>query len=128
MADRLYGVWNQRVVVDPRPGVAGFLSAEIVNRSAADGYTWMMLTSQLMVATAVYPNLKFNLDKDFDSASLIGTVPFVLAVSNELPVKTVRELIDLAKKSPLKYGSAGTGSTIPGNSILVFDVKLVSSP
>lgn len=111
LAERLYGAWGQRVVVDSRPGVAGILSADLVLRSPADGYTWMMLTSQLMVATAVYPNVKFNLDKDFASASLIGTVPFVLAVSNELPVKSVRELIDYAKKTPLKYGSAGTGAS-----------------
>ena len=111
LADRLYGAWGQRVVVDSRPGVAGVLSADLVLRAPADGYTWMMLTSQLMVATAVYPNVKFNLDQDFASASLIGTVPFVLAVSNELPVKTVRELIDHAKKTPLKYGSAGTGAS-----------------
>src|SRR5450759_4427542 len=111
LADRLYGAWGQRVVVDSRPGVAGILSADLVLRSPADGYTWMMLTSQLMVATAVYPNVKFNLDKDFVSISLIGSVPFVLVVNPELPAKSIRELIDLAKKTPLRYGSAGTGAT-----------------
>jgi tripartite-type tricarboxylate transporter receptor subunit TctC len=113
LADRLYGAWNQRVVVDSRPGVAGILSADLVLRSAADGYTWMMLTSQLMVATSVYPNVKFNLDKDFASISLIGTVPFVLVVNTEVPAKSIRELIDLAKKSnpSLRYGSAGTGAS-----------------
>lgn len=111
LAERLYGAWGQRVVVDSRPGVAGILSADLVLRSAPDGYTWMMLTSQLMVATAVYPNVKFNLDKDFASISLIGTVPFALVVNNELPAKSVRELIELAKSSPLRYGSAGTGAT-----------------
>jgi tripartite-type tricarboxylate transporter receptor subunit TctC len=111
LADRLYGAWGQRVVVDSRPGVAGILSADLVLRSPADGYTWMMLTSQLMVATAVYPNVKFNLDKDFVSISLIGSVPFVLVVNPELPAKSIRELIDLAKKTPLKYGSAGTGAS-----------------
>ncbi|MBI4192957.1 MAG: tripartite tricarboxylate transporter substrate binding protein [Betaproteobacteria bacterium] len=113
LAERLYGAWGQRVVVDSRPGVAGILSADLVLRSAPDGYTWMMLTSQLLVATAVYPNVKFNLGKDFASISLIGTVPFVLAVNPELPAKSIRELIELAKKTPgaLQYGSAGTGAT-----------------
>ena len=113
LADRLYGAWGQRVVVDPRPGVAGIMSADLVLRASPDGYTWMMLTSQLLVATAVYPDVKFSLEKDFASVSLIGTVPFVLVVNNELPAKSIRELIELAKKSPgvLKYGSAGTGAS-----------------
>jgi len=111
LADRLYGAWGQRVVVDSRPGVAGILSAELALRAAPDGYTWMMLTSQLFIATMVYPNVKFNLDKDFVSISLIGTVPFVLVVNPELPAKSIRELIEVAKKTPLRYGSAGAGAT-----------------
>jgi tripartite-type tricarboxylate transporter receptor subunit TctC len=111
LADRLYGAWSQRVVVDARPGVAGILSADLVLRTAADGYTWMMLTSQLLVATSVYPNVKFNLAKDFASISLIGTVPFVLVINNDMPAKSIRELIELAKKMPLQYGSAGTGAS-----------------
>src|ERR1700675_1671933 len=110
MADRLYGAWGQRIVVDPRPGVAGILSADIVTRSAADGYTWMMLTSQLLVATLVYSNHKVDLARDFASISLIGTVPYVLVV-NPSVARTIPELIEAAKKSPgtLSYGSAGTG-------------------
>jgi len=112
IADHLYNVWGQRVVVDPRVGVAGILSAEQTLRANPDGYTWMMLTSQLFVATSVYPNLKFDLDKDFVSISLVGLVPWVLVVNPQLPVKSVSELIAAAKKAPgkIRYGSAGTGS------------------
>ena len=112
-ADHLYGVWNQRVVVDSRPGVAGIISAELALRANPDGYTWMMLPSQLFVATSVYPNLKFDLDKDFDSIALIGTVPFVQMVNAKVPAKSIPELIALARKSPgkLRYGSAGAGAS-----------------
>jgi len=111
VAEHLYGAWGQRVVVDSRPGVAGAISAELALRSNPDGYTWLMLTSQLFVATAVYPDLKFNLDKDFVSMALVGVVPYVLMVNPQVPAKSVTELIALAKKSPgkLKYGSAGAG-------------------
>jgi tripartite-type tricarboxylate transporter receptor subunit TctC len=73
----------------------------------------MMLTSQLMVATSVYPNVKFDLDKDFTSVCLIGTVPFVQLINPDVPAKSIRELIDLAKKQPgtLRYGSAGAGAS-----------------
>lgn len=113
VADRLYQEWGQRIVVDSRPGVAGIISAELSLRAAPDGYTWMMLTSQLFVATSVYPNLKFNLDEDFVSIGLIGTVPFVQLINPDLPVKSIRELIELAKKKPgeLRYGSAGAGAS-----------------
>ena len=113
LAERLYKAWGQRVVVDSRPGVAGIISAEAASRANADGYTWMMLTSQLFVATSVYPDLKFNLDKDFLSIALIGTVPFVQMINPQVPAKSIPDLIALAKKSPgkLRYGSAGAGAS-----------------
>ncbi|HSN39527.1 MAG TPA: tripartite tricarboxylate transporter substrate binding protein [Burkholderiales bacterium] len=113
LSDRLYQSWNQRIVVDARPGAAGAISADLALHANPDGYTWMMLTSQLLVASQVLPNLKFDLAKDFQSISLIGTVPFVLLVNTKLPAKSLGELIALAKKSPgkLRYGSAGTGAS-----------------
>ena len=113
VGERLYQSWGQRIVVDSRPGVAGIISAELALRANPDGYTWMMLTSQLFVATSVYPDLKFNLDKDFVAIALIGTVPFVQMVNPQVPANSIQELIALAKKSPgkLRYGSAGTGAS-----------------
>src|SRR5262245_23190401 len=112
IADHLYGVWGQRVVVDTRAGVAGILSAELALRSERDGYTWLMLTSQLFVATSVFPDLKFDLDKDFDSVSLVGLVPWVVTINPQLGANSISDLIALAKKSPgkLRYGSGGPGS------------------
>ncbi len=109
LSERLYRSWNQRIVVDARPGVAGALSAEIVARAPADGYTWLMMTSQLFIATKVYKDLKFDLEKDFASLGLIGTVPFVLVVHPQVGAKSVTELIQLAKTDKLRHGSAGPG-------------------
>ena len=113
MADRLYETWKQRIVVDARPGAAGAISADLTLQAAADGYTWMMLTSQLFVASQVLAGIKFDLARDFQSLSLIGTTPFVLLANQQLPAKSLKELIDLAKKQPgnLRYGSAGTGAS-----------------
>ena len=113
MADRLYETWKQRIVVDARPGAAGAISAELTLQAVPDGYTWMMLTSQLFVASQVLAGIKFDLARDFQSLSLIGTTPFVLLTNQQLPAKSLKELIDLAKKQPgkLRYGSAGTGAS-----------------
>lgn len=113
LGDRLYKMWGQRIVVDARPGAAGVISAELALRANPDGYTWMILTSQLLVATSVFTDVKFNLAKDFSSITLIGTVPFVQLINPQVPAKTIPELVALAKKSPgaLRYGSAGTGAS-----------------
>jgi tripartite-type tricarboxylate transporter receptor subunit TctC len=112
LADHLTGAWGQQVIVDSRIGAAGIVSAELALKANPDGYTLLLITSQLSIATSgVYPNLRFDLERDFVSVAMIGLIPYVLVVNPKLPVNSVPELIALAKKSPgkLRHGSAGTG-------------------
>jgi tripartite-type tricarboxylate transporter receptor subunit TctC len=113
LAERLGETWGQRVLVDPRPGAAGAISAELTLAASPDGYTMMMLTSQLFVASQVLSGLKFDLARDFQSVAMIGTVPFVLLANAQVPAKSLKELIELARRGPgtLRFGSAGTGSS-----------------
>ncbi len=103
---------GQQVIVDVRPGAGGTLGAEYVARSPADGYTFVIGTSSLMVTPNFY-KLSYDIAKDFAPVSLIASTPWILAVNPSLPVKSVQELIKLAKARPgeLNYGGPSTGSS-----------------
>jgi tripartite-type tricarboxylate transporter receptor subunit TctC len=104
---------GQQVVVDNRPGAAGALGADIAARSPADGYTLLLTTTAIY---AILPSLKKNLSydpaRDFVPISRIATASNVLVVNVSLPVKSVDDLVQLAKSKPgvLNYASAGIGS------------------
>ena len=100
------------VVVDNRPGAAGNIGAEMVAKSAADGYTIMLATITLATNPSIYKSLGFDPLKDFAPITLVAGVPHVLVVSPSLPVNSVNDLIALAKAEPgkLNYASAGSGS------------------
>jgi tripartite-type tricarboxylate transporter receptor subunit TctC len=116
LGQKITEAWGQQVVVDERGGGGGMLSAEAVARAPADGYTLLLATG----THTINPNffkLSYDLVKDFEPVSLLGTIPFVLTVNPALPVQSVDALIRLAKARPgeLNYGSGGNGS--PGHLI-----------
>ncbi len=112
-ADVLARRLSQNIVVDNRGGAATAIGSEMVARAPADGYT-LLVSSE--TTFAVTPSLKEKLpydpEKDFAPISQLTTQPYVLAVTNALPVNSVTQLIDFAKANPGKvtYGSAGAGS------------------
>jgi tripartite-type tricarboxylate transporter receptor subunit TctC len=103
-----------QIVVDNRGGAGGTLGSEIAAKSPPDGYTLLMGSSgTLATARALYPRLNFDPLKDFAYTSLVSVVPLIAEVSPSLPVKNVKDLIDLAKSRPgrVTMGSAGAGTS-----------------
>ena len=104
---------GQQIVVDNRGGGGGSIGMEAVAHAAPDGYTiTTALTAQLAVNPALYKKLPYDPIKDFAPITLFADGPYLLVVHPSLPVKSVKELIDYARKNPNKisYASSGNGS------------------
>jgi len=109
----LTGRLGQQIVIDNRGGAGGNIAAEIAARSPADGYTWFLGNNGILATNpALYEKLPFDPLRDFATVVLVGTQPSVLVVNPALPVKSVGELISLARAKPgqLNYASTGTGT------------------
>ena len=104
---------GQPVVVENRPGASANLGAELVAKSAPDGYTLLMAANGLATNITLFPNLAFHGIRDFAPVARIGYAPLVVVVHPSSPAKSLKELIALAKASPgkLTYASAGNGSS-----------------
>ena len=114
LAQKLNEGMNNPVVVDNRGGANGIIGIDHVAKSAADGYTLIVASAgSFAINPNVYARLPFDVIKDFTPVSLFVTVPELLVVHPSLPVKSVKELVALAKARPrqLNYGSSGTGGT-----------------
>jgi tripartite-type tricarboxylate transporter receptor subunit TctC len=114
LAPRLQQALGQPVLVENKPGAGGNIGADFVAKSAADGHTLVMgAIATHAINPSLYPTIPYDPVRDFRHVALLVQVPNVLVVNNELPAKSVRELIALAKQKPgkLDFASGSTGST-----------------
>ena len=107
LSDRL----GHQVVVDNRGGAAGLIAAELVAKAPPDGYTIFLVTGgPISLAPALHAKLPYDPLKDFVHITQLVDTPMALIVTTSLPVKSVADLIALAKAKPLNYASTGNGS------------------
>jgi tripartite-type tricarboxylate transporter receptor subunit TctC len=106
---------GQPIVIDNKPGAGGNIGSDIVAKSAGDGYTLVMGTvGTHSINGALYEKMPYEMVKNFTPISLIASAPNLLVVNNDLPVKTVPELIAYMKANPnkLSFGSPGIGTSV----------------
>ncbi len=114
VAPELAAILGQQVIVDNRGGASGQIGAEAVAKSPPDGYTLMLVSSSVMShGPAVFPRLRYDMERDFAPMGRVCEVPLVIVVHPSVPVKTTRQLITLAKARPnqLRMAIGGTGTT-----------------
>lgn len=114
MAKSVSEVLGETIVVENRPGANANIGAEAVARSRPDGYTLYVGSIANTINRTLYEKLNYDFKKDFTPVVLLTTIPNVLVVNPKLPVKSVQEYIDYARKNPgkLTCASSGTGSSI----------------
>jgi tripartite-type tricarboxylate transporter receptor subunit TctC len=112
LANALPPVLGQEVVVDNRSGASGNIGAEIAARSPPDGHTWLLIGNAHAANYSLFKGLSYNLLTDFVPVTQTNATPHVVVVHPSVPVKSVGELVALAKAKPdhLNYASAGKGS------------------
>lgn len=112
LAPRLSAQLGRQFFVENRPGAGGTIGADYVAKSPPDGYTLLLTGTPHVISPWLYSKLQYDAMKDFAQISLVASGPYALVVHAELPAKSVRELIALAKAQPGKidFASSGNGS------------------
>ncbi len=113
IAPRLGEVLGQQILIDNRPGGSSRIGTEIVAKAAPDGYTVLLTDTALAVNPSLYTKLPYDTVRDFAPVSLVATASVILLVHPSLPVKTLKDLIALAKARPgqIAYASGGNGTS-----------------
>ncbi len=112
MAEKLSPAFRQPVIVDPRPGAGGVIATNIVANASPDGHTLYMTFVSHAINPYVYEKLPYDTEKDFVPVAMFAVSPNVVVVTPALPVKSIKDLIELARAKPgtVNFGSAGIGT------------------
>ncbi len=113
MLPRLSEQLKQQLIVDNRPGAGSQIGTDIVAKAPPDGYTLLMVDTAFMTNPSLYSKLPYSSEKDFAPVSLAATAPVIMIVHPSVPVRTVKELVSLARVQPgaLNFASGGPGSS-----------------
>ncbi len=111
-AQKLGMQWNTSVIVENHPGANTNIGSALVAKANADGYTLLLGTPANVINPQIYSALPYDFQKDFKAVALLGDVPNILLIKKSLDVRTLAELLALARKKPgdLNYASGGIGS------------------
>jgi tripartite-type tricarboxylate transporter receptor subunit TctC len=125
IAQKLSENLKQQFYVENHPGAGGNIGMTLVARAAGDGYTILVASSSFVVNPSLYAKNPYDAFKDFEPVTLAAASPNILVVNPELPVKTVKELVDLLKANPGKYSIANPGiGTTPQLAAELFKLAL----
>jgi tripartite-type tricarboxylate transporter receptor subunit TctC len=133
LSQKLSEQMGQQVVTDNRAGAGGNLGLELAAKAPADGYTLVVSSPTMAISPSLYKKLNYDPQKDFAPISLVANIPNIMLVHNSVPAKSVKDFIELARRSPgkLNYGSSGAGSTTHLSSEILSNVakiKMVHVP
>ncbi|HEX2825910.1 MAG TPA: tripartite tricarboxylate transporter substrate binding protein [Burkholderiales bacterium] len=113
MLPKLTEALKQQIVVDNRPGAGSQIGTDMVAKAPADGYTLLMVDTAFTTNPSLYSKLPYDSAKDFAPVSLLASGPVIMIVHPSVPVRTVKELVALARAKPgaLNFASGGPGSS-----------------
>ncbi len=112
VGQKLSDSFKRPVVVENKPGAATIVGTDYVAHARPDGYTLLSAPmASIAISPAVYPTLSYAPQRDFIPISLIASYPYLLAVTNSTPIRTVRELIDYTKANPTQANAGGVGAS-----------------
>jgi tripartite-type tricarboxylate transporter receptor subunit TctC len=118
---------GQQVIVENKAGAGTTIGADLVAKSAPDGYTMFFTENSFSISPALYPKLPYDSLKDFAPVTIVAEAPTILWARTDFPAKTVKQLVDLANSTPklLSYASGGQGTSSHLAGELFFDISKI---